>query len=87
MDKLILLLLLSSVVNLIGCTNQRGWSPIVDSYSNPNAYHLTQNLAECEQTARQNAGGSVNQDKADINDQFRKTYRSCLRQNGHTVIN
>ena len=87
MDKLILLVFLSSVVNLAGCSYQKGWSPIVDSYNNPNAYRLTQNLAECELIAQQNAGKTVNQDESGINNQFRTSYRSCLRQNGHTVIN
>lgn len=87
MDKLILSVLLSSVVNLAGCSYQKGWSPIVDSYNNPNSYRLAQSLAECELTAQQNADNTLNQNKADINNQFRKTYRSCLKQNGHTVVN
>jgi len=40
-----------------GCASQTGWTPTVDSYNNPNAWRLNQDMRECDQLARQASGG------------------------------
>lgn len=40
-----------------GCAEQRGWTPTVDTYGDPNAYRLNQDMAECRQLAGQASGG------------------------------
>ncbi|WP_027158696.1 glycine zipper family protein [Methylobacter luteus] len=36
-----------------------GWTPTVDTYNDPNAYRLNQDMAECGQIADQSAGGTL----------------------------
>jgi outer membrane lipoprotein SlyB len=44
-----------------GCATQTGWAPTVDYMSDPNAYRLQQDYAECRQLALQASGGTVKQ--------------------------
>lgn len=44
---------------LSACASQTGWRPTVDTYNAPNAHRLEQDYAECEQLARQAAGGTA----------------------------
>lgn len=48
---------------LAGCAQQRGWTPTVDTYGNPNAYRLNQDMAECQQLAT-HASGNMAQESA-----------------------
>lgn len=56
-NSMTLLFILSFLI--AGCAEQRGWTPTVDSYGNPNAYRLNQDMAECRQIASQASGGAV----------------------------
>ncbi|MDO8845308.1 MAG: glycine zipper family protein [Methylicorpusculum sp.] len=40
------------------CATQTGWTPTVDTYNNPNSFRLSQDMAECDQLARQASGGT-----------------------------
>lgn len=42
---------------LNGCASQTGWTPTVDTFNNPNAWRLNQDMRECDQLARQASGG------------------------------
>lgn len=44
---------------LTACATQTGWTPTVDPYGDPNAYRLNQDMAECQQLARQASGGTA----------------------------
>ncbi|QWF70726.1 hypothetical protein KEF85_15605 [Methylomonas paludis] len=44
---------------LASCASQTGWTPTVDSYNDPNAARLSQDMAECQQLASQASGGSA----------------------------
>ncbi|MDD5275426.1 MAG: glycine zipper family protein [Methylovulum sp.] len=44
---------------LSACASQTGWTPTVDSYNDPNAYRINQDMAECKQLASQSSGGTV----------------------------
>lgn len=44
---------------LTACASQTGWTPTVDSYNDPNAYRINQDMAECRQLASQASGGTV----------------------------
>ena len=44
---------------LSSCASQTGWTPTVDPYGDPNAYRLNQDMAECQQLARQASGGTT----------------------------
>ncbi|MGR9044584.1 MAG: glycine zipper family protein [Gammaproteobacteria bacterium] len=44
---------------LTACASQTGWTPTVDPYGDPNAYRLNQDMAECQQLARQASGGTA----------------------------
>ncbi len=41
---------------LTGCATYSGWTPTVDTYNDPNAMHMQQDMEECKMLARQ-AGG------------------------------
>jgi hypothetical protein len=43
---------------LTACASQGGWAPTVDSYNDPNAYRINQDMAECQQLASQASGGT-----------------------------
>jgi outer membrane lipoprotein SlyB len=40
-----------------GCNTYGNFHPTVDSYGDKNAYRLNQDMAECDQIARQASGG------------------------------
>ena len=44
---------------LSACASQGGWAPTVDSYNDPNAYRINQDMAECKQLAGQASGGTA----------------------------
>lgn len=44
---------------LSGCYSYGGYQPTVDSYNDPNAYRINQDMAECKQLADQASGGTV----------------------------
>ena len=44
---------------LSACASQGGWTPTVDSYNDPNAYRINQDMAECKQLAGQASGGTA----------------------------
>jgi len=44
---------------LSACATQTGWTPIVDTYNDPNAARLNQDMAECQQLAAQASGGTA----------------------------
>lgn len=47
--------LLASVLLLSGCASVSGYSPVVDPYSDRNAYNLSRDYAECEAIAKQSS--------------------------------
>lgn len=49
--------LLLPLILITGCAEQRGWTPTVDTYGDPNAYRLNQDMSECRQLASQASGG------------------------------
>lgn len=49
------------VLALSGCASQTGWTPTVDTYNDPNAYRIGQDMAECKQLAAQSSGGTAKQ--------------------------
>ena len=48
-------------VLLTACASQGGWTPTVDSYNDPNAARINQDMAECKQLAGQASGGTATQ--------------------------
>ena len=46
-------------VLLSGCYSYGGWQPTVDSYNDPNAYRINQDIAECKQLASESSGGTT----------------------------
>lgn len=46
---------------LTACASQGGWTPTVDSYNDPNAARINQDMAECKQLAGQASGGTATQ--------------------------
>jgi outer membrane lipoprotein SlyB len=52
------MVLIGSVL-LTGCYSYGGWQPTVDPYNDPNAYRINQDMAECEQLAKQASGGTT----------------------------
>jgi len=44
---------LCTVLALSGCATYTGWEPVVDTYNDPNAYRLQQDMADCKMLARQ----------------------------------
>ncbi|MDV3241216.1 glycine zipper family protein [Methylocaldum sp. 14B] len=44
---------LCTVLTLSGCATYTGWEPVVDTYNDPNAYRLQQDMEECKMLARQ----------------------------------
>lgn len=41
------------------CYSQGGWTPTVDSYNDPNAYRINQDMAECKDLASHASGGTA----------------------------
>ncbi len=54
-----LLCLLLPILLVTGCAEQRGWTPTVDPYGDPNAMRLNQDMAECQQLAAHASGGTA----------------------------
>ncbi len=48
-----------SVLLLTACAQQSGWTPTVDTYGDPNAGLVRQDMKECQQLATQSAGNTV----------------------------
>ena len=44
---------------LSACASQTGWTPTVDSYNDPGANRLNQDMAQCQQLASQASGGTA----------------------------
>lgn len=59
MKKSTIGLVLTSGLLLSACASQTGWTPTVDPYGDPNAYRINQDMAECQQLARQASGGTA----------------------------
>jgi uncharacterized protein YcfJ len=59
MKKLKAGIIIVSAVLLSACYSQGGYTPTVDTYNDPNAYRLNQDMAECKQLASQSSGGST----------------------------
>jgi outer membrane lipoprotein SlyB len=59
MKKLATNSVLIGSILLSACASQGGWTPTVDSYNDPNAYRINQDMVECKQLASQASGGTV----------------------------
>ena len=46
-------------VLLTACASQGGWEPTVDSYNDPNANRINQDMVECKQLASKASGGTA----------------------------
>lgn len=44
---------------LSACASQTGWAPTVDTYNDPNAYRVDQDMAACQRLASQASGGTA----------------------------
>lgn len=44
---------------LSACASQTGWTPTVDTYNDPNAARINQDMAECRQLAESASGGTA----------------------------
>lgn len=44
---------------LSACASQTGWTPTVDTYNDPHAARLNQDMAECRQLAEHASGGTA----------------------------
>lgn len=44
---------------LSACASQTGWTPTVDTYNDPNAGRINQDMTECKQLATQASGGTA----------------------------
>jgi hypothetical protein len=58
LKKCILLIAVIITTLLSGCAEMTGWHPTVDTYNDPNAYRIGQDMIDCKQLAGQ-ASGSV----------------------------
>jgi uncharacterized protein YcfJ len=59
MKKLTTSIVFIGTTLLSGCYSYGGWQPTVDPYSDPNAYRINQDMAECRQLASQASGGTA----------------------------
>ncbi|NOS88452.1 MAG: hypothetical protein HOP34_07895 [Methylococcaceae bacterium] len=59
MNKIVSSSVLIGSILLSACASQGGWTPTVDSYNDPNAYRINQDMAECKQLAGQASGGTA----------------------------
>jgi outer membrane lipoprotein SlyB len=57
MKKLMFSIHVVAVLLLSSCASQTSWTPTVDTYNDPNAYRLNQDMADCQQLASQASGG------------------------------
>lgn len=59
MNKTTLKITLIASLLISACATQTRWTPTVDTYNDPNAYRLNQDMYECDQLARQASGGTA----------------------------
>ncbi len=59
MNKLSTGIIFISSILISGCYSQGGWTPTVDSYNDPNAYRINQDMAECKDLATHASGGTA----------------------------
>ncbi|UOA09854.1 glycine zipper family protein [Methylobacter sp. S3L5C] len=59
MKKLTISSVFIGSILLSGCYSYGGYQPTVDSYNDPNAYRINQDMAECKQLADQASGGTT----------------------------
>jgi hypothetical protein len=59
MNKLSTGIILLGSALISGCYSQGGWTPTVDSYNDPNAYRINQDMAECKDLASHASGGTA----------------------------
>jgi hypothetical protein len=59
MKKLRFPIIIFSSLLLSACASQTGWTPTVDTYNDPNASRLNQDMAQCQQLASQASGGTA----------------------------
>ena len=59
MKKSTKIMLLVTGAVLSGCASQTGWTPTVDTYNDPNAYRISQDMAECKELASHYSGGTA----------------------------
>ncbi|MGR8999313.1 MAG: glycine zipper family protein [Gammaproteobacteria bacterium] len=59
MKKLITSIVFIAGALISGCYSYGGWQPTVDTYNDPNAYRINQDIAECKQLASQASGGTT----------------------------
>ena len=61
------------------------WKPTIDSYNDPNAYRIAQDITECKELASNRTAGIS--ETVDIYEIYVTGYRTCMRGRGHHVIN
>ena len=59
MKKLTTSIVFIGGVLLSGCYSYGGYQPTVDTYNDPNAYRINQDMAECKQLASESSGGTA----------------------------
>ena len=59
MKKLTISSVFIGSILLSGCYSYGGYQPTVDSYNDPNAYRINQDMAECKQLASEASGGTA----------------------------
>ncbi|MDD5460578.1 MAG: glycine zipper family protein [Methylococcales bacterium] len=59
MKKLIASIAFIASASVSGCYSYGGYQPTVDTYNDPNAYRINQDIAECKQLASQSSGGTT----------------------------
>ena len=59
MKKITLTSVIAGSLLLSACASQTGWTPTVDTYGDPNAFRLNQDMAECQQLASHASGGTA----------------------------
>lgn len=57
MNKIALISTFFGSLLMSACASQTGWTPQVDTYNDPNAYRINQDMSECAQLADQATGG------------------------------
>lgn len=56
MDKKVIIGALLMIFFVAGCASQSGWTPTVDTYNDPNAARLNQDMVECKALAQKVSG-------------------------------
>lgn len=59
MKKLSISIISIGVLMLSACASQTDWAPTLDTYNDPNAYRIDQDMAECKQLAARSSGGTA----------------------------